>query len=252
MIAKKNTLGLHGLFWVSLIFTASVQSQQLAAPKYNVTDKHGINIHSGQATTSLDTVAIGGTLGLSHYIQSHSSNFLVRNSGGATTGVFDKFGGSARYTQLRGQNEYFLNMDPYSTYNPYDHFRETALGLHVVKVHDHEGSADFKVMRGSYAYGNIPDTSYTYFFEALGDKRHSLTTSAQYPGYLIWTKPNGTQTWFGPNASATGGGYMEKVVYPNGLTLSFTRTLGAPSVVTSVINNAGFQLKYNFLHETID
>lgn len=252
MFFEKILLKTFVFLLTNIFFISGVEAQQLAPPKFNVTDKHGVNIHSGQVTTSVDTVSIGGVLGLSHRLQSHTSNFLVRNAGGATTGLSDKFGGSAKYTRLRSVGEAFINLDLYSSYNPNDHFRDTQSGIYVMKVHDHESTADFKIMLGSYARGDVTNSSASYFYEALGDKRHKLERPAQYPGYLLWTKPDGTQVWFSmglANTDPTSGGVLEKIIYPNGLTLYLTRTSGAWSAVTDVTSNTGYQLKYNYLHE---
>lgn len=241
-------------FFVNTCLISNSQSQQLAPPKFDVTDELGVNIHSGQVTTSLETVSIGGALGLSHNIQSHSSNFLVRNTGGATTGLHDKFNGSARFTKVLDSGDAFYNVDPYTAGTTSPHFTDFDNGIYVMKVHDFEGSADFKYMLGQRAVGN-PNAGVvgSYTFEAVGDKRHKLTTSSESPGYLIWTKPNGAQSWFwlgSATSTIMSNGYLEKVVYPNGYTINISRSSSAPGYPASVWTNTGFQIKYNYLFKS--
>ena len=47
-------------------FSNVIFADQLAPPAHQTVDSFGVNVASGQIAVSLDTVSIGGELGLSH------------------------------------------------------------------------------------------------------------------------------------------------------------------------------------------
>lgn len=235
---------------VSVFMNATVfaDSAQLAPPKFNVQDKFGINVPTGQVTTNVDTLSIGGGLGLSHNIATHSSNFLMKG-GTYTVGVHDKFGGAARYEELISKDGVYIASDLECVIDCY------SLGFWVMRVNDHESSMDFKIMDGNNAvayaaYSNAPTSGYTY--KAVKDERNTLVVPASAPNYLLWTKENGTQVWFrrsaGQAVSAATMGYLEKVVYPNGLIIKYGLNTGSHTIL-DVTTNTGFQLKYNYVQD---
>lgn len=240
----------YQIFFVSVFISAvaCADSAQLAPPKFNVQDKFGINVPTGQVTTSVDTLSIGGGLGLSHNIATYSSNFLMKG-GTYTVGVHDKFGGAARYEELISKGGQYIASNLECLTNCYD------LGFWVMRVNDHESSMDFKVMDGNNAvayaaYSSAPTSGYTY--KAVKDSRHTLVVPASAPNYLLWTKENGVQVWFrrspGQAVSAATTGYLEKVVYPNGFIVNYQRNSGDHTVL-NVATNTGFQLKYNYVQD---
>ena len=229
-------------------------AQQLSPPEYQVKDRMGINVTSGQVVVEIDTLTIGGERGLSHKVASYSSNFIQQNAGGAYVGIYDMYFGAAVYTKIfssAGGTRY-RNVDAFSPHSPGDHFRDTDNGIWVMRVHDHLGSQDFKVIAGGYARGYFFSDSGSYVYEALRDKRHKLEIPAGKPGHLLWTKPDGTQTWFLrglSNITARTKGYIEKIVYPNGFTIYVTRNVGNSAGLNSIETNTGFQLKYNYVFD---
>lgn len=248
---KKNMKLLIDAFFYAFLCCVSVQvfAGQLAAPRINLVDRMGVNAHSGQVVVTIPTLSIGGEYGLDHKVSSSSSNFIQQNGGGAYVGLFDKYFGAAVYTKLVPQGVAFENYDIYSAYNPNDHFRDTNSGIWVMRVHDHDGSAEFKVMSNNYARGYFYSESTSYFYEALRDKRQTLEIPAGMPGHLLWTKADGTKTWFYrgiSNVYARTKGYITKIEYPDGFTLYFDRDVGNSVGINSVRTNTGYQLKYNF------
>lgn len=226
-----------------VVQSISVQATQLAPPKFNVEDKFGINIPNGQVATRVETVSIGGEAGLKHSISTHTSNFLLRG-GFYTTGTNDIYGGNARYEQVADQNTYYVK-DALGCVNDCNN------GFYVMRVHDHEGSMDFKVKIGTAVIGYASNATSGYTYEAMSDARHTLEIPTDRPGYLVWTKPNGTKVWYmralaATQASSTG--YLEKIIYPNGLVLTFHRDVGNDTVL-GVTTNTGFQLKYNYVKD---
>lgn len=118
-----------------------------------------------------------------------------------------------------------------------------------MRVHDHQDTVDFKIMYNAYARGYFPSNTSSYFYEALGDKRHKLTVPSGVQGYLLWTKPDGTRVWYKRGISSVNArskGYIEKTEFPSGFTLYYNRTPGISAAIDSVSTNTGFQLKYNF------
>jgi RHS repeat-associated protein len=216
----------------------AIQDDQFAPPKANVVDQFGVNLESAQVVSGLDTVSIGGKLGLSHSISNHTNSFPLGNYG-----YIDKYAGSARYTKIgtglsnlpSPKNE---NCD-YATGNMY-----------VMRVFGPVGSEDFKVMIDDEFNCDIMSQTITsgYEYEALGDKRHTLevipsnAAADDYPNGLKWTTPDGTEVFYeriSGQRHARGLGYIRKIVYPNGFTVKI-------NPFGSVVTNTGFQLKYDY------
>ncbi len=68
---------------------------------------------------------------------------------------------------------------------------------------------------------------------------------------MVWTKPDGTEVWFHRStgaAPASATGYLQKIIYPNGFTLTFHRNVGNDTIL-GVTTNTGFQLKYNYVKD---
>lgn len=243
-ISLKNSL-LIILF--TCIFSTSVFSEQLSPPRHQTIDSFGVNVATGHISVSLDTVAIGGELGLAHKIETHQNNFIYaarRNSGdwlGGLTAFNDQYFGSARYTQItqpygviEGVSETEVRLDGQT----FDNF-------YVMRVHDYLGSQDFKIIVNGSVVGTAP-TGLDYSYEALRDPRHKLVVVGEN---LEWTKPDGTVTIFqrGVNATAGAKGYIDKIIFPNGFEITVNRER---DIVHSVTTNTGFQLKYIYEVDT--
>lgn len=230
---------------VLVIFCAvNVWSEQIAPPEYQIIDpKFSINAGGGIAKT-IPTVDIGGTLGLQHSFSVYSEKLIgeVPYPSGYLFGFTDKFGGNARYTRVLPPNTSFADRNDFQG-------SWWSAGLWMMEVHDHEGSATFKIVSNGVAQGwtNYSLTS-NYSYEALRDRRHILEVPVSSPEYLLWTKPDGTEVWFrrGAGANAASKGYLEKIIYPHGLELKFNRIPGT-NRLQSVTTSTGFQLKYNYV-----
>lgn len=192
---------------VSLLHAADIEP-----PKAQVTDKFGVNMANGQVTHSLDTVSIGGAMGLSDSISvfANEFNFL------GYRGFNYKYFAQARNVELSTQ----------ASYSP----------RNVMRVYDPSGSADFAYYVGSTIQQSGQSLISGYSYKPVGDERHSLEVSGND---LLWIKPDGTEVRFtrpsSPTAASTS--LLREIKYPNGFTI--TVTAGGMSVNT----NTGFQLK---------
>jgi hypothetical protein len=196
----------------------------IAPPKYNLTDRFSVSHFSGDVSPGVDTVAIGGERGLSHSISARANLFEYPGNRGYT----DKYAAALRYKEIGREVVVQLGGQVYDVLWV---MSATALG----------DTADFLVMRnGNYAFGGMNYTS-NYYYEAIGDKRHTLTIEG---GNRVWTKPDGTQVFFGVAVSnaAGAGASASKVVYPNGFTLYL-------HYGTGVTTNTGFQLKFDYIND---
>ena len=203
--------------FISCIVSSTVHAElpDLAPPKIQLVDEFGVNVHSGQVQSSLETVAIGGAMGLSHSISNYTNNFSMTG----LRGYQDKFLTKGRVTEL-----------------------DTRLGLYknVLRVHDISGSADFiLIVGGAWVPFNTEFVS-NYTYRALGDTRHTLEhrTDGMY-----WTKPDGTIVKFDAGAIGYPGsvGSLRQIQYPNGFTID------VDWLAKRVTTNTGFALKY--IHE---
>ncbi|MGM8226477.1 hypothetical protein ACSV5M_07835, partial [Cellvibrio sp. ARAG 10.3] len=187
----------------------------LAPPKVQLVDEYGVNVHNGQVQSSLETVAIGGAMGLSHSISNYTNNFSITGY----RGYQDKFYAKGRVTEIDSRPSTYKN---------------------VMRVHDISGSADFELIVGGVPVniGTGQVSSYTY--RALGDRRHTLERRSDG---VYWTKPDGTVVKFDGGAIGYPNqvGLMKQIQYPNGFTID------VDYLNKRVTTNTGFALKY--IHE---
>ena len=197
-------------------------SVEIEPPKIELVDKFGVNIANGQVSHSINTVSIGGAMGLSDRISVYGNEFNF--SGGL--GFNHKYYAQAKDVQLvpSGSPNYFPH--------------------NVMRVYGPQGTADFAY----YANGVMQDngnftTAYTYL--PLGDERNILEVVGNN---LEWTRPDGTILRYDRGAvtpkKAQSGGQLVSIEYPNGFIVSIT------SLGMSVNTNTGFQLKQVFVNDT--
>ncbi len=219
-----------------LVVARLVSADTLELPKYSVVDKLGVSITGGTVTTSLNTLAIGGSMGLSHKISTVTNDFIAGPFNGR--GVVDKFIGAALYKHVVPgpliSPNYGCNV-----------YGSCPNGVYWMHVNDPDSSADFEVgLDGTYT--PIKDKNVN-----ITDSRNSLVRLDV--AHLLWTKPDGTQVTFLRNAdSPKAFGILQKMVYPNGFTVavtSYEEFSGQYHRPLSVVTNTGFQLKYNYAED---
>lgn len=194
----------------------------LAPPKIILTDEFGVNMLNGQVTHSLNTVSIGGAMGLSHSISSYSNNFSMT----ANRGYQDKY-----YCKGRGL---MVKTD-------------VGASISAVRLNDLEGSIDFIALVNGQRIGISDPVSYgTYTYQALGDIRNTLERKSD--GYVYWTKPDGTVVKYegGTNSYPDSVGMMTQIQYPNGFIIY------NDWISSKVTTNTGFGLKYIFQYNPAD
>jgi len=204
-------------------FSANADLPELAPPKVQLVDEFGVNVHSGQVQSSLDTVAIGGAMGLSHSISNFTNNFSIAGY----RGYQDKY-------YAKG---YVTNIDT-----------RPGLGKNVMRVHDIGGSADFELIVGGVAVNfatSNPVYIANYSYRALGDRRHLLETRSDG---IYWTKPDGTEVKFekGNAGYPEQVGLMKQIKYPNGFIID------VDYLNKRVTTNTGFALKYIHQYDPAD
>lgn len=196
---------------------ATLHAAELERPGVQLVDRFGVNIATGQVTHSLQTVSIGGTMGLSHSVSAHTNNFNFPRY----RGFSDKYYLKAQYIDLAGADH---------NYSPRG----------VLRVQDDKDSADFCVMAGGQCVNGFESMTPPYTYQPTADGRHSLEMDPAN-GDLLWTKPDGTvvKFWRGGSATAVAGaeGLLHEIKYPNGFTISVHS--GGMAVTT----NTGFMLK---------
>lgn len=222
-IARVTSVGgLYGVVFISCTFSllASADLPDLAPPKIQLVDEYGVNVHNGQVQSSLETVAIGGAMGLSHSISNYTNNFSIAGY----RGYQDKFYAKGRVTEL-----------------------DTRIGLYknVLTVHDISDSAEFMLIVGGawvpFGTGFVSNSTY----RALRDVRHTLERRADG---VYWTKPDGTVVKFEAGAIGYPGnvGLMKQIKYPNGFTID------VDYLNKRVTTNTGFALKYIHQYDSAD
>ena len=168
----------------SMIAGVGANAANLTPPSTQFVDKFGVNLLNGQVNSTLETISIGGEMGLAHGISLYSNHFERASQ----RGYIDRYAGAAKYSQLVGPGFVWP----------------------IMRVHDFGGSVDFRIAGGGP-------------YAALKDPRNKLVISGASNEFLDWTKPDGTVTRFGraPNASNEADGRILQVTYPNGFTIYF-------------------------------
>ncbi|MFD1218363.1 RHS repeat domain-containing protein [Microbulbifer celer] len=192
--------------------SAAAQAVDIERPKVQIVDEFGVNMVTGQVTHGLDTVSIGGAMGLSHRISVYANDFAFLNYRGFSD-------------NLRAQTRY-VNLSQEATYSP----------KAVLRVSDFVDSADFRVEVNGARVEQFHSTPPPYTYIAVGDERHTLVSNG---ALLEWTKPDGTIVKFtrAANAAAGATGLLSEIIRPNGFTITVT-----PGGM-GIQSNTGFQLK---------
>ena len=206
---------------------ASASAASLAPPPYELMDRHGVNVATGQVSPSLTDVSIGGsTLGLSHSISTFSSNF-VNWEGEGPLGYRDRFYGRVMRS--------IHHKPPNTEYHPEN-------WVYVMRVFDIGGSIDFSIN---------PDGTYVAY---NGDPRQTLEFR---PGFgFVWTKSDGTVVTFRYAGDSFPSGIIgpiagvSEIKYPNGFTVTVSSTdVGA--LIFGAATNTGYQLKYVYTPQNV-
>lgn len=206
----------HFALAIAAIVVASpdVRALDVERPKVQTIDKFRVNVANGQVSQGLDTVGIGGAMGLSHSISVHANELRFLHG----FGYSDKYFAETRIVQLSNVSGYTIPS--------------------VFRLSDFADTADFRVLSQGQYIANFRNLAPPYTYVAVGDERHTLVSNNDE---LVWTKPDGTMVKFGRTANAPAGatGLMREIVYPNGFTIRID-VHGMQGVRT----NTGFQLKY--------
>lgn len=189
-----------------------VTASEIAPPKYNLVDRMGVNMATGQVQVSQTDLSIGGAMGLTHTTSQHSSDF---------------FGGfNSNYFRGSAGRRYFLAGGDISSQ------------FSIVRVFGGGTTVDFTYSgsNGSYKYA------------ARNDPRNEL---AFVPGTgLVCTLADGTEmiyaaSSFDPNANQQLA--LTQIVHPNGVRI--TRNHLLTGAMSSVRTNTGWQLKYQYVDD---
>lgn len=210
------------LGWITLLLflaVARIQAEEIERPKVQIVDKLGVNMATGQVTHSLETVSIGGEMGLTHRISVYGNELAFLNNRGFSD-------------NLRAQTRY-VNLSQEPNYSPQA----------VLRVSDFQDSADFRVEVNGVRVEQFISTPPPYTYLPVGDERHELEASGNF---LLWTKPDGTVVKFtrAANAAAGAQGLLSEILYPNGFNITVT-----PGGM-GVQSNTGFQLKSIYVQDT--
>jgi hypothetical protein len=234
MILKNKNISVGGALIAGLMWTSNglaVQSDQMAPPKVNTVDRFGVNVATGQINLSVDTVSIGGEMGLAHSVSGYTNNFSMKGN----YGFMDKYAGSASRVSI------------YSWEAGMDYFQYKGKGYQyfkVMRVFGPVGSEDFVVLEDGELRPTDTIGNGVVTYEAMGDTRHTLEVvkssdpdGDRYSGLLRWTTPDGTASYYSASPNPIAHRSLIAIAYPSGFTI---RINGLGSVTT----NTGFQLRY--------
>lgn len=198
-------------------------SDYIEPPQFKMMDRYQVNAMGNMVAPPIQTVAIGGELGLQHSITPMGNAFNRLNSADAYR---DEYSGGIRNTVL-GKNIAVWGRT----------FQEVA----VLRASFLGQQAQFLVIRNSdnsYQFPSYTGTDFRYV--PLGDERHKLERRTDG---LVWTQPDGTEVFFitsdATNSTPPSAQSVKKIIYPNGFTIKVGSEVGL-----GVTTNTGYGLKY--------
>ncbi|MDO8336346.1 MAG: hypothetical protein Q7T74_06220 [Candidatus Saccharibacteria bacterium] len=220
-------------------YCLALEQNPIAPPNVEIADRFGVNMESGQLARRLNTVSIGGELGLSHNVQLYTDLWAD-----GYYGFVDAFAGSVTSKKI-SDNIMTILTNPNGNLTAFrdtgEIQRDSSRILSVMRAYGPVGSQDFLVYQnGVVDHSNQAATGYTY--RPVGDTRHSLTESTDKK-YLIWITPDGIESKYersinSGNWVAGTGANLREVTYPNGFKVRVYNK--------GVTTNTGFMLKYHF------
>ncbi len=215
-------------------FASALEDNPIAPPKVEVSDKFGANLQIGALSKNLNTVSIGGELGLSHHVQLYTDLFADGNF----YGYVDAFAGSVNPKKISENIISIINNangDPILFRDSGEFEHDHTKRVSVMRPYGPAGSQDFLVYKNgilsrdaSAAIGSSDMVGVT--FKPVGDTRHTLVLSSD-KNYLIWTTPDGIESKYG-NTNRR----LMETTYPNGYKVRVASR--------GVTTNTGFMLKY--------
>lgn len=233
---------------ISIIFTlvtgqaiADVQPGVVAPPDVRVVDYMSVNMATGQVDQSVETVSIGGELGLSHQL-SIDANYLNVES---HRWYRDKFALHPELVMLAPNSDGKFDTVPETgvlDFNIVPIPRSPSRQVPAMRVFAFFGSQEFAYKDGDDYVDQWIDLDITdgpdYTYEPIGDKRHSLRVLQDKS--LVWRNPDGMEVEY---KSVPTGGYAagEVITYPNGFKIYVESD--------HVWTNTGFLLKYKTLND---
>lgn len=216
------------LFVFLISFTSVAKEDTLSGPKYNIVDRFGVNVGSGQVQPLQTVLKIGGDASLEYTVSSYTSDFF--NWGGLGGGSQSVLGFRDHY---RGGMIDKILYQSGSTVNNNWQFGVRLFGLGHNVDFAQRPNGDFI----PYEY----PSGYSLQFE----------TSSAFTGYIM-TTPDGTRLYYPGNKitttlniNSTVYKTLSKVVYPTGYTIEIG-THPQWMINYSVKANNGFQFKYNY------
>ena len=219
------------------LLASAASAANLEPPPFNVINRHHVNLMSGTVAPQFTDLAIGGGLGLSHWVTTANSDFVNFEAGYGPLGPRDKFFG--RIVKAIHHKTSPLSKD----------------WVTVMRAVSFDGGHDFTINPGC-ATDSAGNVTYNTFASYDGDPRHLLEYTADRRG-LVWTRPDGTRVVYDAPFTATNAqcftvpfdtelqGYgISRIEYPNGFTISGGSAQNTPGEVKT---NTGFQLTYVYV-----
>ena len=205
---------------------SALEQNPIAPPSVEIVDRFGVNMQSAQLARSLNTVSIGGELGLSHHVQLYNDLF----ADGGSFGYIDAFAGTVTRTNISQNSIQIMTNGNATFFRDSGQFEPVSTNMvFVMRAYGPVGSQDFLVYQNNVLNRDASATT-GLTFKAVGDVRHTLTQSADQ-SYFTWTTPDGTESKY-----ASWGNRLVEVTYPNGLKVRVS--------YYGVATNTGFMLKY--------
>lgn len=225
-----------------VLFSGTVLGAALMPPPIEFKDRHGTDVMGGHVSIIQQDISIGGSMGLSHSVGTHTSNFANYND--ETKARFAPEGFLESY---RG----FVDEEIYSDCN-------NCIQKYRMNVTDGSSSTSFDTTANHQSFTPRSDSRHQLLFVSNPTNPSTYHQSiidfnqaiGGFTGF-IWIKPNGTVVYFPAQSAAITRAFMSHIQQPDGKVIAVsTARIWSFNSVTDVSTNTGFQLKYIYQYSS--
>ncbi len=226
---------------VYMLLSVMAKSAVLMPPPMEFKNRHGADLMGGHVNITQQDISIGGPMGLTHSVGTHTSNFANFNDETkaryAPEGYAEPFRGLVEeeiYSECSGcVNKYRMNVTDGTTSTSFD---TTA---------DHQTFTPSGDSRHQLLFVSNP-TNASQYHQSIIDFNREL---GPFTGF-IWIKPDGAVVYYPATSRIVYRAIMSHIQRPNGQVIAITTVPVGIGGVADVSTNTGFQLKYVYQYST--
>jgi YD repeat-containing protein len=225
-----------------VLFSGTALGAALMPPPIEFKDRHGADLMGAHVSITQQDISIGGSMGLSHSVGTHTSNFANYNDETKT-----RFAPEGFLERYRG----FVDEEVYSDC-------DNCVQKYRMNVTDGLTSSSFETTKNHATFTPSGDSRHQLLFVNNPSNpsvyHQSIINFNQAIGGFtgfIWIKPDGTLVYYPVQSATATRAFMSHIQQPDGKVIAVsTERIWSFNSVTDVSTNTGFQLKYIYQYSS--